>query len=159
MKHVPLTQGKYALVDDQDYALVVTLSWYYFKTKNKEYAMAKSDGQTIYMHRYIMQPPDYLQVDHINGSGLDNRRTNLRLATTSQNNRNRRPMPGYTSPYKGVHWLASRNRWRARLGHKHLGYFEDEQEAARAYDTAARAQWGEFALTNFPAELGQERAA
>jgi AP2 domain/HNH endonuclease len=95
-----------------------------------------------------------MHVDHINGNGLDNRRTNLRPATSAENARNRRSQRGSSSPYKGVSWIRSRRNWRAnlRVGDRliHLGSYTDPADAARAYDAAALKYFGEFARLNFP---------
>ncbi len=106
------------------------------------------DGsKRMLLHRAILNAPVDMQVDHINGDPLDNRRENLRLATPSQNSANYK-----TREYKGV-----RRRWRkysARVQHggevKHLGMFSTAEEAARAYDRAAFEIWGEYARLNFP---------
>jgi hypothetical protein len=103
-------------------------------------------------------------VDHADGDGLNNQRYNLRPADHTLNNANRRPATTHSgkaksSRYKGVHWFKpgpgkGRARWHAqiRIGgrDRSLGYFYDEEAAARAYDAAARAEWGEFAHPNFP---------
>jgi hypothetical protein len=90
-------------------------------------------------------------IDHANHNGLDNQRHNLRPGV-GRNQRNARPWTVSTSRYKGVSWFAQTERWRAqiRVGGKktHLGYFHDEVAAARAYDDAARAAFGEFAVLN-----------
>jgi hypothetical protein len=164
VKHVPLNNGKYALVDDQDALLVSSFTWTCLKTRGKEYAVTTVEDKTIYMHRLIMQPPDYLQVDHINGDGLDNRRTNLREATGSQNqgNTNKTSRSTY-SRYKGVTWCKRNGKWYASITYQRkkrsLGYHTTEEGAARAYDAAAFAQWGPFAKLNLPDEQGQSRAA
>ena len=111
-------------------------------------------------HRLIMEihHPELrnnleLQVDHINGNRLDNRKENLRLATPQQNQMNRKSHRNSTSKYKGVSWDKSRNKWRALImidnKYKHIGRYQDEREAALAYDKAARELFGEYAHLNF----------
>jgi hypothetical protein len=94
------------------------------------------------------------KTDHRNGNGLDNQMLNLRPATDAENSRNRGPRPGSTSCYKGVNWYKRSGKWQAGVRYggvtRHLGYFADETEAARAYDSAARVAFGEFAWLNFP---------
>ncbi|MHC4574071.1 MAG: HNH endonuclease [Planctomycetota bacterium] len=105
------------------------------------------------MHREICCAPRGVVVDHIDGNGLNNRKSNLRLCTVRQNLWNRRPAGG-TSLYKGVCWRAEKKKWAARITCRdrrhHLGYFDTEMEAADAYDKKAAALFGEFAYLNFP---------
>jgi len=99
------------------------------------------------------------RVDHINGNGLDNRRSNLRIATSQQNNRNRKICNLNTSGFKGVR--LDRNKWRADIRidgkRKNLGRFVNPEAAAAAYDEAARKYFGEFATLNFP-KSGEQSA-
>ncbi len=91
-------------------------------------------------------------MDHANHDQLDNQRANLRRCTNSQNMANRRKQPGCSSRFKGVHWYKRVGKWRANIevdGRKYaLGYFDDEIEAARAYNVAAIEHFKEFALPN-----------
>jgi len=155
MKYIPLTQGKYALVDDEDYEVFIQWKWCYYQ---EGYAARKSDfipRKTVLMHRKIMQAPTGMQVDHINGDKLDNRRANLRLCTSQQNtlNQPKRRMET-SSQYKGVCRDKKTGRWRAMITvngkQKSLGRFADEIDAAKAYDDAAIQHHGEFASINFP---------
>lgn len=154
---IPLSGGRVdlkvrtVLIDAADHDLVAAYSWSW----SAGYARCWRLGMA--MHRLIMDPGPGLVVDHINGDGLDNRRVNLRLATRSQNQMNRRSHIG-SRRIKGVSCTGA--RWRAQImvrGETHkLGIFDSEEEAGRAYDVAARALHGEFARLNFPEphELG-----
>lgn len=138
------------LVDDCDLALVSQHRWHAGKDLTVKAHMG--DGSHILIHRLILNAPKGLEVDHINGNRLDNRRSNLRLATSSQNKCNRGARKDNTSGYKGVSWHSQRNKWNARIkaGAKylHLGLFENIKDAARAYNEASRKFHGEFAYIN-----------
>ncbi len=152
-----------ATVDAADYARTACYNWRLLTGHNgKLYAFASFGGGTIYMHRLVTDTQPGYETDHINGNGLDNRRANLRQASASQNRANMgKPKRGdgrpQTSIYKGVSWNADRSAWRACIQHSgrsiHLGRYTSETDAARAYDRAAVAQWGEFAKVNFPDEV------
>lgn len=94
------------------------------------------------------EPPKE-HLDHINGNRSDNRISNLRLALPRENSWNRKAFKGTSSAYKGVSFYQNYGNWQARIGKKFLGYFEDEQSAAVAYDKAAKELYGEFAKLNF----------
>lgn len=156
MKEIPLTQGMVAIVDDEDYELVSRYKWFADrrgKYSIRYYACRKTyiDERRVneYMHHAIL---GHVRVDHKNGNGLDNRRENIRIATQSQNMANRRSQANSQSPYKGVRKV--KLRWRAYIKPNekpiHLGYFDTAEEAARAYDWAAKRIYGDFALLNFP---------
>jgi hypothetical protein len=159
-RRIPLTQGKYAIVDPEDFERLNKHKWHAVKNGNTFYAIrcfgpAKKTTY-IRMHREIINPPDHLVVDHINHNGLDNRKANIRPATRSQNNFNRLIIKreDSSSKYKGVSWRKRRKRWHARIHvngeYKFLGYFKDEIHAAKAYDKAAKEYQKEFAVLNFP---------
>jgi hypothetical protein len=108
------------------------------------------------MHREIAGAPKGMVVDHIDGNELNNRRSNLRVCTVSQNHQNRRRTWG-RSRYKGVCFLKKRNKWKAEImvnrKHIHIGCFDEEEEAAKAYDKKAAELFGEFAYFNLPREV------
>ena len=159
-RRIPLTQGRYAIVDPADYPRLNKYKWRLCRTKGKntlyaERSIRLPNGKysRILMHRQLIDVPEGYIVDHINGNGLDNRRANLRLATIAQNAWNsmkRNPRSGY----KGVWFAADKGMWRASIvchGRRiHLGYFKDKITAARAYDAAAKKYYKQFARPNFP---------
>ncbi len=149
MAEISLSQDKIAIVDDADLPLVESYTWSSQQVRHHWYAV--SGRRRIWMHRLILDAPQGLQVDHIDGDGLNNQRSNLRLVTQAQNQQNRRTPRG-TSRFKGVSWRKNQQRWRATIKldgkTKELGNFQNETEAARAYDRAASEHYGSFACTN-----------
>jgi len=101
------------------------------------------------MHRYLLDAPPDMQVDHINGDRLDNRRSNLRLCTSAQNQANRRGNRSASSRYKGVVYTKQRDGWVAAIGGQHLGLYDLERDAALAYAAAALELHKEFARIDF----------
>ena len=158
-RRIPLTQGKYALVDPDDYPRLMRYKWYAAKYDHTFYAVRnfwlkfEKKKIKIKMHRVIMNAPADLIVDHINHNGLDNRKANLRLATPAQNARNSLRHRN-RSGYKGVCYAKTRRKYRAVIWHNnkriHLGYFDSKISSALKYDRAAKKYHKEFASLNFP---------
>lgn len=159
MKEIKLTQGVVALVDDSDFEELNKYRWRTDKRKNNTYARRsvwdkeKKTNGVEYMHNRILQTPVGMHSDHMNHNGLDNRRSNLRVCTAQENNRNRLKQDKNTSGYKGVSWDKDYSKWRAQIKAKskvvNLGRFACKKEAARVYDRAAVESFGEFAVVNF----------
>lgn len=154
-RKIKLTKGKIAIVSPGDYEKIVCEDWQLAENRSGNLYAARIEGtKVIYMHRVIMGAAKGQIVDHKNRQTLDNRRENLRFATKGQNNRNRpKCAKGASSKYKGVSKRKDEKRWRASITHEgrhiHLGNFENEEDAARAYDEAAKVYFGEFAFLNF----------
>lgn len=164
MKTINLTQGRYAMVDDQDYEWLSQFRWHAAECPNKgisslwyAYRHAGQNRPKLSMHRAIANRcgfPSDKDCDHKDGNGLNNQRDNLRPCTNGQNNGNRRKESGCSSSFKGVYWRKERQQWISRLRRNKqsyfLGCFKSEIDAAKAYDSAAIIHFGEFALLNFP---------
>jgi len=159
---IPLTKGKFAIVDPADYPWLSRYNWHVVTHDGYYYAARRalvSEGRsraTVFMNREVLNaPPDRL-VDHENHNTLDNRPSNLRLATYVENGRNRRKVKklGKSSKYKGVTFQKATRRWRATIhvtGRSiQLGEFKSERQAAKAYDEAAKKYFGTFVCLNFP---------
>lgn len=151
MKRIKLTQCKYALVDDEDFEWLNKFNWYATKGRNEDIWYAGRGRPISRMHREIMNAPADKQVDHKDGNGLNNQKSNLRLATNQQNQRNQKPRNS-SSKFKGVHWYKRDQVWIAYIqinGElKRLGYFNSEILAAQTYNLAAKMYFGEFARLN-----------
>jgi hypothetical protein len=159
MKKIPLTQGNFVLVDDADFEWLNKYIWRPKKTKYTYYARRRSKGKEIQMARQILNPPSHLHCDHINHNGLDNRRSNLRICTISQNQHNSKLRSDSTSGFKGVYWDRDLNKWRVRISINKkviwLGSYTCLIEAAKVYDAAAIKYYKEFANLNFPERTEQ----
>jgi len=162
---IPLNQGKRAVIDADDLPRIVPYHWFAYHVRQGDRWLAarterSGDGKhapvrTIWMHRVILDAPTGVDVTHLNGDGLDNRKRNLRTVTVVEKGARGRLRRTNTSGYRGVSRHAQSGKWRAMLQHRgaklHLGVFATREEAARAYDAKALALYGELAILNFPA--------
>jgi HNH endonuclease len=150
---VPLTLGQVAIIDADDFEKIKNYNWHAVKTGHVFYAKRatrkKGEQRIVPMHAVIAGTPAGLCTDHIDGNGLNNRRSNLRICTHAQNQQNRITKSG-ENPYKGVQ--KNKHLWQARIwldgGNRHLGLFTTPEEAALAYNAAAIKHFGEYASLN-----------
>jgi hypothetical protein len=155
VRYIPLTRDLIAVVDAEDFEELNQYKWYALKGLNTFYAARREGRETILMHRVIMKPPKGMVVDHIDGNGLNNRRSNLRICTVAQNGLNSRARGG-RSGYKGVEYAEQnrKNKYRAVVHDKGKripgGSYATALEAAVARDRLARAVQGEYAYLNVP---------
>ena len=137
------------IVDDSDYEFLSKFRWW---LSSKGYAKTKIDGKPITLGRLLLNPSTGILIDHIDHNKLNYQRSNLRLATDSQNSANRKKYYNTSSSYKGVSWHKTKRKWIAQVGNAgkklHLGTFNSELEAAKAYNKSAIELFGEFALLN-----------
>lgn len=150
MKEIALTKGKVTIVDDEDYEFLSSFKWHFSRGYAwRNITIARGKGTTISMHRVIMglEMGDERQADHINGNKLDNRRSNLRICSNAENQRNTKTPTTNTSGFKVVNLL--KGRWRASIWHQnkqhYLGRFDTPEEAHATYCKAASELYGEFA--------------
>lgn len=164
---IPLSQGKVAIIDRGNFDRLNQWQWYAMKSRQTFYAVrnygyleaGRQRQGKILMHRNIMGTPKGLKTDHANHDGLYNRKYNLRVCTAGENQFNKLPNKNCKSQYKGVYHTGY--KWAARIRHDSkaiwLGSHTSEIDAAKAYDQAAMAHYGEFAYLNFPSVSQGER--
>lgn len=155
MKKLKLSNGMYSLLDDQDYLWASEYRWM-GRPYHSGWRVCREEsrtGKTIYLHREITKAPTGLEVDHVDGNGLNNTRTNLRVCTHSENGKNRRVNQNSKSGYKGVVWREHAGKWQANITvdkkRIYLGYHDTPEQAAQAYDLASKQYHGDFAHLNF----------
>jgi hypothetical protein len=150
---IRLSKGRFALIDEADFDRASRFNWFF----SKGYAMTHNpdgpNGSLLGLHRFLVAPPDDVEVDHIDRNPLDCRRVNLRVASHQENMRNRRKHKNNTSGYAGV-TLTRTGKWAAQASigykHVHLGVHATPEEAARVRDAWIRSNHGSFASLNFP---------
>ena len=149
MQYIELTQGKQAVVDDEDYEWLSKYTWCVSNHNGTDYAV---NSRLEYMHRLILDPSPGMFCDHINHDGLDNRRENVRICTRTENQQNRRPQSGFVSKFKGVYRHSVHKRWVAqiKIASKayYCGLYKNEEDAALVYNIYAVTLFGKFAVLN-----------
>lgn len=158
MKKIKLTQGKYALVDDEDFKKLNKFKWWALKKSGGRFYAIRTEQRNgvikhITMHRAILKMTNSkIHVDHKDLNGLNNQRNNIRPATVGQNIANTPSLKGSSSKYKGVVWRPEYKYWQVQImkdgQYYHIGCFKDEKEAALAYNKKAIELHGEFAFLN-----------
>lgn len=162
--HIPLTKGHFAIIDAEDYNFVMQWKWQSAQARPDANIYAKrthraiGGRKTIAMHRLIMNCPDDMQVDHIDGNGLNNSKSNLRICTRLQNNLNRKINKSNATGFKGIykHGIS----YCGEIGYQgkqyQLGAYNNPELAAKVYDIHALKFNGEFANTNFPLTIDEQ---
>jgi hypothetical protein len=155
-KEIKLTQGKVAIVDDEDFEYLNQWKWFANKFRGKFYAVrsfrTNKKCSSILMHRIIMNPIKGYVIDHIDGITLNNLKNNLRICTHGENLRNQKMSVKNKSGFKGVYWHKLGKKWAVSINIDkkilYLGLFTDLKEAAKTYNSAALKYHGEFAKLN-----------
>lgn len=156
MKEIELSQGKKASVDDRDFEWLNQWKWYCTPIKRGTCYAARhiyigGKRTNLFMHQLLLITPERMEIDHLDGNGLNNTRNNIRICSHAENIHNSSAIIK-SSRFKGVSWHAKDKRWRAQIAvngtRVHLGQFTDEREAAFAYNKAAVLYFGEFARLN-----------
>lgn len=147
-RHIVLVSGEKCLVDEEDFERLSQYRW----RITDGYARSYINRKHVMMHRLLIDVPKGKEVDHINGNRLDNRKSNLRLVSRSQNSANK-PAPGHnTSGYKGVSYRKDTGKYVAYINcmgkRERLGNFNNPEDAAKAYNEAAVRLYGEYAKLN-----------
>lgn len=152
MKHIPIKNTEiFAIIDDEDYDRVNSLVWYI--APNNRVVSELINGKRILLSRFILNVTDLsLDVDHKFHSLLDHRKSELRICTMSQNHLNSLKQKNVSSKYKGVYWSKHKNKWHAQVRYQkknyHLGYFNNEEDAAKAVNEFYRLHDPEFRIFN-----------
>ena len=157
-REIELTQGKFAVVDSADCEWLSKFKWHAHERGRTWYARRAASTKTVFMHRAILEyhGSDLTsgEVDHVNGDGLDNRKSNLQIVSHAENIRKSRVQKNNTSGFRGVSWHKGDRRWQAFVEvdniRKYLGSFKNKIDAALAYDQAAKKYFGRFATLNLP---------
>lgn len=152
MKRIPLTQGKFVIVDDFNYGWLNQWKWQAQKGCGTYYARGRINGKMTYMHRFILGAKDGQFIDHKDHNGLNNSIINVRICTIAENQHNKNSHKNSSSKYKGVSWRKREKNWRATIYYKKnitIGQYKSEIKAAKAYDRKAKEFFEEFARTNF----------
>lgn len=155
MKEIKLrgknSNGRYALVSDEDYESVSTCKWFVNNVGGLSYAVTYKNNSGILMHRFILNPHSSAIIDHKDRNPLNNQRDNLRLCTQSQNQKNRKPNINSSSAFKGI-TKTQQGKWRVRVTidgvRTNFGTFSDEIEAVKMYDRVAKKYYGEYGYIN-----------
>ena len=166
-RRIYLGEGHWTILEQADYYRLRKYRWIVYGGGNNLYAVRlkivkPNRTWQISMHREIMNAPKGVLVDHRNCDSLDNRRSNLRFATRTENIRNRRKMKNSRSQYIGVYFSKQKGKWETRIMYQrkriYLGRYDCQIDAAHAYDKAAKKYFGEFARLNFPEQNENSRA-
>jgi hypothetical protein len=151
-KEILLSQGKIAIVDDDDYERLSAYKWCYSSSTGYAISARKLGGKKILLHRFLLNAPPNKVTDHINRDKLDNRKENLRLCSRAENNCNIGIRSHNKGIYKGVYWVPTRQKWQVTIRHNkkpmYLGLFDNQHEAALMYNFWAIDLFGEFASIN-----------
>ena len=159
MRVIKLTKGYQTIVDDEDYDSLIKHNWCYadgyaVRGEYTHHKNGKTTHKTVGIHRYIMNAPNGMEVDHRDGNKLDNRKQNLRICKQADNARNKSKLRNNSSGYIGVSWHKNNKKWgaNARLNKKLycLGYFSSAFEAAKVRDSFVRVHFNGFGRLNFP---------